>query len=226
MDRFRRKIRQKLKESQKPFEVWYREQAGESAGRSEEGRGAVKVKKRIGSAVWLIAAAVAFIMLVTVVAVALGGRQQTAPQIPDLTFGEESVISTKMDEADVSETMADIPPLKKISNVSGRNSYYIVDNSPVMTIISGEMHTQTDFYLITARIIYNNNFIFLDWWEYQDLPNSFTVGDTSIYYKSFGKNDSDMQVFFATTETDGVLIYWEVSCFQGQFSEWGQAMFG
>lgn len=226
MDRFRRKIRQKLKGSQKPFEVWYREQAGEPAGVTEEGRGAVKVKKRIGSAVWLIAAAVAFIMLVTVIAVALGGRQQTAPQIPDLTFGEESVVSIEMGEADISETLEDVPFLKKLSNASGRNSYYIVDNSPVMTMIKGEMQTQTDFYLITAKIVYNKNFIFLDWWEYQDLPNSFTAGDTSVYYKSFGKNDSDMQVFFATTETDGVLIYWEVSCFQGQFCEWAQAMFG
>lgn len=226
MDRFRRKIRQKLKESQKPFEVWYREQAEESVGTSEEGRGAVKVKKRIGSAVWLIAAAVAFIMLVTVVAVALGGRQQTAPQIPDLTFGEESVVSIEMGEADISETLEDVPFLKKLSNASGEKFSYIVDDSPVMTMINGEMQTQTDFYLITARIIHNKNFIFLDWWEYQDLPNSFTVGDTSIYYKSFGKNDSDMQVFFATTETDGVLIYWEVSCFQGKLDDWGQAMFG
>ncbi len=226
MDRFRRKIRQKLKESQKPFEVWYREQAGESVGVTEEGRGAVKVKKRIGSAVWLIAAAVAFIMLVTVVAVALGGRQQTAPQIPDFTFSDESVRTIKLDEESVSEIIDDIPSVKKLSNIIATQCIYIVDDTPALTMINGEMQTQTDFYLITARIIHNKNFIFLDWWEYQDLPNSLTAGDTPIRYKPVGKNDSDMQVFFATTETDGVLIYWEVSCFQGQFSDWGQAMFG
>ena len=148
MGSIKRKIRENVENSKKPFNEWYdehKEEIGrvvEDEPESEESVGSVRIKKRIPNIIWTVTAGVVFLLIVIVSSVMLFNRESTQPQIPDLTFGEESVETVDLEEGAVSELMIQVPQLMKLENISGTQSIYQVDDSVVMTLISGEMETE------------------------------------------------------------------------------------
>ena len=100
-----------------------------------------------------------------------------------------------------------------------------MDNSIVMTLVSGELETVDDFYFVDARISYNDNFIFLDKWEYEELGSEVVVGNTVVRYEARGLDDFGLYLFFAVTEIESETVYWRVSCMEGLFDEWLSIMF-
>ena len=231
MGRIKRKVRENVKNSKKPFNEWYdehKEEIGrvvEDEPEFEESIGSVRIKKRIPNIIWTATAGVVFLLIVIVSSVMLFNRESTQPQIPDLTFGEESVETVDLEEGAVSELMIQVPQLMKLENISGTQSIYQVDDSVVMTLISGEMETVNDFYFVEVRIVYNDNFVFLDKWEYEELESETVIGDTTIMHESKGQDDFGLNVFFAVTETESGFLYWKVSCLEGLFEEWLEEMF-
>ena len=229
MGRLRREINKKVKSSKPPFDVWYdshREEIGNVTGHMEQEKdlGEVKVKSRITYFV-VIATGILLIVAAIVLAALFHDRQsETQPQIPDLTFGEESVDIVPLNEEELNVILERIPQLTKLTNITATSSVYQVDNSVVMSLVSGELETANDFYLVEARIVYNDNFIFLTKWEYDELESETSIGDTTILYESKGMDDFGMNVFFVLLETDTELVYWKVSCFEGLFDDWLEYM--
>lgn len=124
------------------------------------------------------------------------------------------------------EILDDIPQLNNLQQVTGTKSVYQQDQSIVMAMVSGEMETINDFYFVEAKIVYNDNFIFLDKWEYAELDEEETIGGTSISYKSYGTDEVGLYVYLAVTEKESATVYWKVSCIEGLFDEWLSIMFG
>lgn len=231
MGRLRHEIKKKVKNSKQPFNVWYdsyKEEIGNVTEPIEQEKdlGGAKVKSRI--AYFVVAAAGILLIVAAIVLVTLfhDHQSETLPQIPDLTFGEESVDIVPLNEEELNDILERIPQLTKLTNTTATRSVYQVDNSVVMSLVSGELETANDFYFVEARMVYNDNFIFLDKWEYDELESETSIGDTTILYESKGKDDFGMNVFLAVTETDTELMYWKVSCLEGLFDEWLQIMFG
>ena len=226
MGRFERDIQRKLKKSKKPFEEWYEEheeaiqKAVESQSLEETADG-VKLKRRIPNIAWIACAGIIMLIIAITVAVLLTRNGSES----DFTFGEDSVQSFALEEGELEEILDDIPQLNNLQQVTGTKSVYQQDQSTVMAMVSGEMETINDFYFVEAKIVYNDNFIFLDKWEYAELDEEETIGGTSISYKSYGTDEVGLYVYLAVTETESTTVYWKVSCIEGLFHEWLGNMF-
>lgn len=227
----KRDIQRKVKESKKPVEEWRTEHAEEI--RSVIGKnisedinvGMIKAKKRFFNYI-LGTVGILFIIIAVVVALLINGQQQSIqPGPPDLTFGEESVEAIQMSDGELMGVKEQHPQLNLLENTDGAKFIYQIDNSVVMTLVSGEMETADDFYFVDARISYNDNFIFLDRWEYEELESEVVIGSTVVRYEARGVDDFGLYLFFAVTETESETVYWRVSCMEGLFDEWLSIMF-
>ena len=227
----KRDIQRKVKESKKPVEEWRTEHAEEI--RSVIGKnmsevinvGMIKVKKRFFNYI-LGTVGILFIIIAVVVALLINGQQQSIqPGLPDLTFGEESVEAIQMSDEELMGVKEQHPQLNLLENTDGAKFIYQMDNSVVMTLVSGELETADDFYFVDARISYNDNFVFLDKWEYEELGSEVVVGSTVVRYEARGMDDFGLYLFFAVTETESETVYWRVSCMEGLFDEWLSIMF-
>ena len=227
----KRDIQRKVKESKKPVEEWRTEHAEEI--RSVIGKnmsedinvGMIKAKKRFFNYI-LGTVGILFIIIAVVVALLINGQQQSIqPGLPDLKFGEESVEAIQMSDEELMGVKEQHPQLNLLENTDGAKFIYQMDNSVVMTLVNGELETADDFYFVDARISYNDNFIFLDKWEYEELGSEVVVGSTVVRYEARGVDDFGLYLFFAVTETESETVYWRVSCMEGLFDEWLSIMF-
>lgn len=231
----KRDIQRKVKESKRPVEEWRTEHAEEirsvigknmRKNMSEDTNvGMIKAKRRYSNYIWGMVG-ILFIIIAVVVALLINGQQQSIqPGLPDLTFGEESVEAIQMSDEELMEVKEQHPQLNLLENTDGTKFIYQMDNSIVMTLVSGEMETADDFYFVDARISYNDNFIFLDRWEYEELESEVVIGSTVVRYEARGVDDFGLYLFFAVTETESETVYWRVSCMEGLFDEWLSIMF-
>lgn len=226
----KRDIQRKVKESKKPVEEWRTEHAEEirsviGKNMSEDTNvGMIKAKKRFFNYI-LGTVGILFIIIAVVVALLINGQRSIQLGLPDLTFGEESVEAIQMSDEELMEVKEQHYQLNLLENTDGAKFIYQMDNSVVMTLVSGEMETADDFYFVDARISYNDNFIFLDRWEYEELGSEVVVGSTVVRYEARGMDDFGLYLFFAVTETESETVYWRVSCMEGLFDEWLSIMF-
>lgn len=227
----KRDIQRKVKESKKPVEEWRTEHAEEirsviGKNMSEDTNvGMIKAKKRFFNYI-LGTVGILFIIIAVVVALLINGQQQSIqPGLPDLTFGEESVEAIQMSDEELMEVKEQHYQLNLLENTDGAKFIYQMDNSVVMTLVNGELETADDFYFVDARISYNDNFIFLDKWEYEELESEVVIGSTVVRYEARGMDDFGLYLFFAVTETESETVYWRVSCMEGLFDEWLSIMF-
>lgn len=226
----KRDIQRKVKESKKPVEEWRTEHAEEirsviGKNMSEDTNvGMIKAKKRFFNYI-LGTVGILFIIIAVVVALLINGQRSIQPGLPDLTFGEESVEAIQMSDEELVEVKEQHPQLNLLENTDGAKFIYQMDNSVVMTLVNGELETADDFYFVDARISYNDNFIFLDKWEYEELGSEVVVGSTVVRYEARGVDDFGLYLFFAVTETESETVYWRVSCMEGLFDEWLSIMF-
>ena len=226
----KRDIQRKVKESKKPVEEWRTEHAEEirsviGKNMSEDTNvGMIKAKKRFFNYI-LGTVGILFIIIAVVVALLINGQRSIQPGPPDLTFGEESVEAIQMSDGELMGVKEQHPQLNLLKNTDGAKFIYQMDNSVVMTLVSGELETADDFYFVDARISYNDNFIFLDKWEYEELGSEVVVGSTVVRYEARGVDDFGLYLFFAVTETESETVYWRVSCMEGLFDEWLSIMF-
>lgn len=229
MGRIERDIKKKVKNTKEEYYAWYskhKEQINQRLDESEAeiDLGNIKVKSRSKLYIFAGIAAI-FIAVIVAISVIISNNNSSRPQIPDLTFGAEQVDETGMSQEELEDIVVKFPELSKLFALKGFNEVYIENGTIVMNIINGELETANDFYFVEARISYTDNFIFLNKHEYDNLEETATVGETVISYEAKGADDFGLNVFLATTESEDIKIYWEVSCVEGRFDEWMQIMF-
>ena len=229
MGRIERDIKKKVKNTKEEYNVWYNKHEEQINQRTNESEteidlGNIKVKNRSKLYIFAGIAAI-FIAAIVAISVIISNNNSSRPQIPDFTFGAEQVNETSMSQEELEDIVVKFPELSKLSALKGFNEVYIENGTIVMNIVNGELETVNDFYFVEARISYTDNFIFLNKYEYDDLEETATVGETVISYETKGADDFGLNVFLATTESEDIKIYWQVSCVEGRFDEWMQIMF-
>ena len=230
MGRFERDIRKKIEESDKPFNEWFAERQDrltdfEPPEEPASDLGPVKVRRRTFA--WLTGAIAVLLVAFVVTAVFLfRGQPQSQPQIPDLTFGEEGVYMEVLTEDDYQQTIQRVPVLTKLTITEQWAIRHSVDHSIVMVNLVGEQMTDTDFYFVNARIEYNENYMFLEKSQYDNLENVETIGDTLVSYGVAGTDEYGLTEYRILSETDDATVYWTVSSVNDLLEEWLQLTFG
>lgn len=236
MGRFERKIRKKLQQDVPPFDQWFEEHKDQLAKfdrpqESAEDQEEVMAKRRVPTYAWIVGAAV---LLLTALALTLAfvlPREQTQPQIPsqpsipDLTFGEEGVYATSLSSEELDSVIRIVPSLENCTILESQKILRNDDNSIVMIFLRGEQEASNDFYFIKARISYNENYIFIEKPQFENLENSTTIGGTQISYSMNGVDEYGFNEYYILSESDSATIYWTVSSVSGEIDEWLQMTF-
>lgn len=221
-------IQKKVKDSKKPAEKWYAEHEAELQKRLEENSeiddsfGMVKAKRRLPNVFWLVGAGIILLVIVVTTAILLinNNKSQTQPHIPDLTFGEEDVAVSVMSNDEIAALVAQVPQFTKFSIARGDKTTYKEDGSLVMHTIRGEYETPNDFYLIEARVLYNDNFAFLSRQEYDYLEETRQFGDITVNYQMMMENSDNIYIYYVLSESDVGAVYWRIESYEGLFDEW------
>lgn len=230
MGRFERDIRKKIEESDKPFNEWFAERQDrltdfEPPEEPASDLGPVRVRRRTFA--WLTGAIAVLLVAFVVTAVFLfRGQPQSQPQIPDLTFGEEGVYMNELSDEELQETIQRVPALASLSVTNQRKVLRYADQSLVMVVVKGEQMTDNDFYLVEAKVEYNENYIFLEKPQYDNLSTNIKIGKTNISYGLKGQSDYGLDEYYILSETDDATVYWKVSSVNGLLEEWLQLTFG
>lgn len=237
MGKLEREIRKRMKQSAEPYEVWAQKHSDELAeiaakqeSRSVDVGGAAKAKRRIPNFAWLIGAGIVLLTLVLTVSILLSrNASQTQipsqPQIPDLSFGDDFVNVSYMTEDEISAIKEEVPQFSNFLITEATKSTHLEDGSLVMYTIRGELETEDDFYLIEARILYNDNFVFLGRTNYRDFEMTQTIGDTKVSSKYVGKDSDDIYQYLLLSENGNTTVYWSLDSYEGLFDEWLEITF-
>ena len=237
MGKLEREIRKRMKQSAEPYEVWAQKHSDELAkiaakqeSRSVDVGGAAKAKRRVPVFVWLIGAGIVLLTLVLTVSILLSrNASQTQipsqPQIPDLSFGDDFVNVSYMTEDEISAIKEEVPQFSNFLITEATKSTHLEDGSLVMYTIRGELETEDDFYLIEARILYNDNFVFLGRTNYRDFEMTQTIGDTKVSSKYVGKDSDDIYQYLLLSENGNTTVYWSLDSYEGLFDEWLEITF-
>lgn len=237
MGKLEREIRKRMKQSAEPYEVWAQKHSDELAKiaakqepQSVNVGGAVKAKRRIPNFAWLIGAGIVLLTLVLTVSILLSrNASQTQipsqPQIPDLSFGDDLVNVSYMTKDEISAIMEEGPQFSNFLITEATKSTHLEDGTLVMYTIRGELETEDDFYLIEARILYNDNFVFLGRTNYRDFEMTQTIGDTKVSSKYVGKDSDDIYQYLLLSENGNTTVYWSLDSYEGLFDEWLEITF-
>lgn len=240
MRSLKRDIKRKVKNSKKPFDAWYdenKEKIEETIENNlannrdmDETYGKVKAKRCIPNFAWLIGAGIVLLTLVLTVSILLSrNASQTQipsqPQIPDLSFGDDFVNVSYMTEDEISGIKEEVPQFSNFLITEATKSTHLEDGSLVMYTIRGELETEDDFYLIEARILYNDNFVFLGRTNYRDFEMTQTIGDTKVSSKYVGKDSDDIYQYLLLSENGNTTVYWSLDSYEGLFDEWLEITF-
>ena len=237
MGKLEREIRKRMKQSAEPYEIWTQKHSDELAkiaakqeSRSVDVGGAAKAKRRIPNFAWLIGAGIVLLTLILTISIWLSrNASQTQipsqPQIPDLSFGDDFVNVSYMTEDEISAIKEEVPQFSNFLITEATKSTHLEDGSLVMYTIRGELETEDDFYLIEARILYNDNFVFLGRTNYRDFEMTQTIGDTKVSSKYVGKDSDDIYQYLLLSENGNTTVYWSLDSYEGLFDEWLEITF-
>lgn len=237
MGKLEREIRKRMKQSAEPYEVWAQKHSDELAKiaakqepQSVNVGGTVKAKRRIPNFAWLIGAGIVLLTLILTISILLSrNASQTQipsqPQIPDLSFGDDFVNVSYMTEDEISAIKEEVPQFSNFLITEATKSTHLEDGSLVMYTIRGELETEDDFYLIEARILYNDNFVFLGRTNYRDFEMTQTIGDTKVSSKYVGKDSDDIYQYLLLSENGNTTVYWSLDSYEGLFDEWLEITF-
>lgn len=230
MGRFERDIRKKIEESDQPFNEWFAERQDrltdfEPPEEPASDLGPVRVRRRTFA--WLTGAIAVLLVAFVVTAVFLfRGQPQSQPQIPDLSFGEEGVYMEALTDEEFQRTLQQVPALTRLTVTEQRAVRHQQDDSIVMVIVIGEQETNDDYYFIEARVEYNENYMFLEKSQYDNLENVEIIDDTLVSYGVAGTDEYGLTEYRILSETDDATVYWKVSSVNGLLEEWLQLTFG
>lgn len=237
MGKLEREIRKRMKQSAEPYEVWAQKHSDELAkiaakqeSQTVDVGGAVKAKRRIPNFAWLIGAGIVLLTLVLTVSILLS-RNASQTQIPsqlqnpDLSFGDDFVNVSYMTEDEISAIKEEVPQFSNFLITEATKSTHLEDGTLVMYTIRGELETEDDFYLIEARILYNDNFVFLGRTNYRDFEMTQTIGDTKVSSKYVGKDSDDIYQYLLLSENGNTTVYWSLDSYEGLFDEWLEITF-
>ncbi len=231
MEKLEREIRKRMKQSAEPYEVWAQKHSDELAkiaakqeSQTVDVGGAVKAKRRIPNFAWLIGAGIVLLTLVLTVSILLS-RNASQTQIPDLSFGDDFVNVSYMTEDEISAIKEEVPQFSNFLITEATKSTHLEDGTLVMYTIRGELETEDDFYLIEARILYNDNFVFLGRTNYRDFEMTQTIGDTKVSSKYVGKDSDDIYQYLLLSENGNTTVYWSLDSYEGLFDEWLEITF-
>ena len=88
-----------------------------------------------------------------------------------------------------------------------------------MVIISGDVETADNYYLLTIQIEYDNNYLFGYKPVYENLEYHKAVGEWSVTYESGLLDPEGLYVYFIRMENEAEqVVYIEVRCFENDIN--------
>ena len=146
-------------------------------------------------------------------------------QREDLTFREEDVYHSMLNEQEESGLMSASPFLSQLTVQNVNELRLLRDDSLVFIIADAALLTDDNFYQIKLQIEYNKNYLFPSRDIYENLAESMFYGGQTIHYQYFGLDTNEMHLYLLSSETNGRRLFWEVRCFEDELDSLMQVTF-
>ena len=219
MDRLQKKIKKEIKKHQQSFDEWYEvlyAALSKFDGQTSEtpnGNTAVKARKIWVPIVSSLLMVVVFLSIVLSIVFSNGNNDF------DFTFSEGDVYTIELSDSEFNEVNSICPFVEDMEITAKDGLYLKSDMSLVMAIISGEIETTDNFYILDVLVEYNKNYNFGYKPIYEDLDNSTRTGEWSITYENTTVDLSGLYVYLLRmVNQEGQVVYIETHCLENDIN--------
>ena len=219
MDRLQKKIKKEIKKHQQSFDEWYKVHYAALSkfdGQTSEapnGNTAVKARK-----IWVPIVS-SLLMVVVCLSIVLSIVFSNGNNDFDFTFSEGDVYTIELSDSEFNEVNSICPFVEDMEITAKDGLYLKSDMSLVMAIISGEIETTDNFYILDVLVEYNKNYNFGYKPIYEDLDNSTRTGEWSITYENTTVDLSGLYVYLLRmVNQEGQVVYIETHCLENDIN--------
>lgn len=219
MDRLQKKIKKEIKKHQQSFDEWYEVHYAALSkfdGQTSEapnGNTAVKARK-----IWVPIVS-SLLMVVVCLSIVLSIVFSNGNNDFDFTFSEGDVYTIELSDSEFNEVNSICPFVEDMEITAKDGLYLKSDMSLVMAIISGEIETTDNFYILDVLVEYNKNYNFGYKPIYEDLDNSTRTGEWSITYENTTVDLSGLYVYLLRmVNQEGQVVYIETHCLENDIN--------
>ena len=221
MDRLRRKIQKEIKKRRPGFDEWY-ENNREKLGCFKEPSAEVSNGNTLAKArnIWL-PVVVAVLFIAFCLAVILPFMFNKSDENFDFTFGGSNNVRTvALTDEEFAAIGGKYGFIYNMQPVTKKEALLHEDSDTLaMVIISGDVETADNYYLLTIQIEYDNNYLFGYKHVYENLEYHKVTDEWSITYDSNPVDPDGLYVWFIRMEdAAGQVVYIEVHCFENDIN--------
>lgn len=88
-----------------------------------------------------------------------------------------------------------------------------------MLVYSGELETESDYYLVTVRQWFDKRYNFISKNDYSDFTDNFEYEGITVGYKSVGVDFNGLNQYLMGFEKNNITYYFNISCFGEDLTE-------
>lgn len=124
-----------------------------------------------------------------------------------------------MTEAEIAALTEVFPLLSEFSEVTTQGVRLIRNNALLMLVYSGELETESDYYLVTVRQWFDKRYNFISKNDYKNFTDNFEYEGITVGYKSVGVDFSGFNQYLMGVEKNNITFYLSISCFGEDLTE-------
>lgn len=215
MGRFEQRIRKIAKDETDSFERWaeLHEEELRSAG-VQMTKKKVKQKRKYQ---WLYSGvAVAGVIIVCLV---FSLSVFLPRESGDVYYSERDVFTDKVTAEEIDELENTLPIVRDFSEVVTRGVRLVETNQLVFLTVSGELLSETDYYLITVNQHIDLRYNFVEKDFYDDFTDHFVYEDIISDYKYDGMSQEGFNQYYMLLQKADKFFYLEISCLGDNLDE-------
>lgn len=111
------------------------------------------------------------------------------------------------------------PLLSEFSEVTTQGVRLIRNNALLMLVYSGELETESDYYLVTVRQWFDKRYNFIEKNDYSDFTDYLEYEDLTVEYKFLGVSFDGFNQYLMGFEKNNITYYFSISCFSEDLTE-------
>lgn len=134
-------------------------------------------------------------------------------------YSDAEVKTGVVTEAEIAALTEVFPLLSEFSEVTTQGVRLIRNNALLMLVYSGELETESDYYLVTVRQWFDKRYNFISKNDYSDFTDNFEYEGITVGYKSVGVDFNGLNQYLMGFEKNNITYYFNISCFGEDLTE-------
>lgn len=141
------------------------------------------------------------------------------PREENYVYSDSEVKTGVVTEAEIAALTEVFQLLSEFSEVTTQGVRLIRNNALLMLVYSGELETESDYYLVTVRQWFDKRYNFISKNDYSDFTDYLEYEDLTVEYKFVGVSFDGFNQYLMGFEKNNITYYFSISCFSEDLTE-------